>query len=153
MSACEPIWKPAEPSNSGNLPSRSLLFVPAKEKRLLRRTMSICRRMMSYPPAVPRSRAVHHPQTSRKLTQEKGHLANPAGLLVSQGVGCGGNLEGTNDCQHQLTDMYLTRPEASPHQRYPCTHLSRPPPRRIFLFPPPLGDHMTCSPLPLDNIS
>ena len=124
MSACEPRWKPVEPSNRGNLPAHSILPVPAKEKRSLRRTMSICRRMMSYPPIISCFCAVHHPQTPWKPNREKGHLANPADLLVSQGLGCGGNPAETNDCQHQLTDMYLTKPEASPHQRRPCTRLS-----------------------------
>ena len=153
MSAYETSWKLAKLSNRGNLPARSLLPIPAKEKRSMRRTMSICRRMMSYPPEVPRSCAVHHSQTSRKPTREKGHLVGLAGLLVSQGIGCGGNPAGTNDRQHQLTDMCLTRPEASPHQRHPCTYLSGQPPHHKCLFPPPFGDHKTYSPLPSDNIS
>ena len=108
---------------------------------------------MSYPPAVPRSRAVHHPRMPQKPTQEKGHLSGPVGPSVSLSIGCGENLAGTDDRQHQLTNMCLTGQEASPHQRHPCTRLSRPPPRCRFLFPPPFGDHRTCSPLPLDNIS
>ena len=153
MSACGPNWKPTEPRNCGNLLARSHLLVPTKEKRSLRWTMSICRQIMSYPPAVPHSCAVHHPQRPRKPTQEKGHLADPADLLMSQGVRCGGNPVGTNDRLHQLTDMCLTRPEASPHQRHPCTRLSGPPLRHRCLFPPPFEDHRTCSPLPLDSIS
>ena len=93
---------------------------------------------MSYPPAVPRSNVVHHPQTLRKPTQEKGHLADSAGLLVSQGVGCGGNLAGTNNRQHQLTHIRLTRPKASP-KPHPCTRLSGPPSHYRCLFPPPFG--------------
>ena len=108
---------------------------------------------MSYPLAVPRSRAVHHPRTPRKPTREKGHLTDPASPLVSQGVGCGGNPAGTNDRQHQFTDMCLTRPGASPYQRHPCTRPSGLPLHRRCLFPPPFGDHRTCSPLPLDSIS
>ena len=128
MSACEPSWKPAGPGSLGNLPARSLLPVPAKVKRLLRRTMLIYRRMMSYPPAVLCSRAVHHPRTPWKPTREKGHLADPTSPSVTQGVDCGGNPAGTNDRQHQLTNMCLTRPKASPHKCRPCTRLNGPPP-------------------------
>ena len=130
MSACQPSLKSSRPGSCGNLPARSLLTNLTKVKRSTRRTMLIYRRMMSYLAAVPCSRAVHHPRMLRKPTREKGHLADPVGQSVSQGVGCGGNLAGTNDHQHQLTNMCLTRPGASPHQCHPCTHLTGPPPRR-----------------------
>ena len=128
MSACEPSWKPAGLGSHGNLLAHSLLPVPAKVKKSLRRTMLIYRKIMSYPPKIPRSRAVHHPRTPRKPTREKGHLVDPTGPSVSQGVGCGGNPAGTNDRQHQLTNMCLTKLGASPHQCHPCTRLTGPPP-------------------------
>ena len=130
MSACEPSWKPTGLGSRGNLPARFLLPVPAKVKKSLRRTMLIYRRIMNYPPEVPRSRAVHHPRTPRKPTQEKGHLAGPTGPSVLQAVGCGENPTGTNDRQHQLTNMCLTGQGASPHQCHPCTRLTGPPPCR-----------------------
>ena len=130
MSACEPRLKPAKPDSRRNLPAHFLLPVPAKVKMSLRWTMLIYQWKMNYPPAVPRSRAVHHPRTPRKPTQEKGHLAGPAGPSVLQGVGCGENPVETNDRQHQLTNMCLTGQGASPHQCHPCTHLTGPPPRR-----------------------
>ena len=39
------------------------------------------------------------------------------------------------------------------YQRHPITRLSGPPPPCRCLFPPPFGDHKTCSPLPWDSIS
>ena len=128
MSACEPGWRPAGSSNRKNLPAHFLLPVSAKAKRSLCRTISIYRKMMSYPPAVPPSRAVHHPRTPRKPNLEKGHLADPASPPMSQGIGCGENSTGTNDCQRQLTSMCQTRLEASPYQYHPYTRLSGPPP-------------------------
>ena len=124
MSSCEPSWRPAGPRNRENLPAHFLLPVPAKQKRSLRRTILIYRWMMSYPLAVPRSSAVHHPQTSQKLNLEKRRLADLAGPSVSQGVGCGENPAGTNDSQRQLTNMCLTGLGASPYQYHPCTRLS-----------------------------
>ena len=47
----------------------------------------------------------------------------------------------------------LDQAGASPNQRHPCARLSGPPPCRRCLFPPPFGDHKTCSPLPFDSIS
>ena len=130
MSVCEPGWRPAGPRNCRNLPTHFLLPVPAKAKRSLHRTISIYRQMMSYPSTVPRSHVVHHPRTPRKPNLEKGHLANPVGSSVSQGIGCGENPAGTNDRQCQLTNMCLIGLGASPYQYHPCTCLSGPPPHR-----------------------
>ena len=127
MSACKPGWTLAEPSNRGSLPAHFRHPVPAKAKRLLRRTTSIYQRMTSYLPAVPRSPAVHHPRTLRKPNLEKGPLANPTNPSVSQGAGCGKNSAGTNDPQRQLTSMCQTGLGAPPRQYHLCTHPWGPP--------------------------
>ena len=152
-SVCEPSWRPAGPSNHESQPAHFLLPVPAKEKRLLRRTISTYHPMMSYPPAAPRSHAVHHLRTPRKPIQEKGLVANLAGPSVSQGIGCRENPAGTNDHPRQLTNMLPTKLETSPGQYQPCTRLSGPSPHREQFLPPPFGDHRTCFPIPLDSIS
>ena len=153
MSVYEPSWTSVEPSNRGNLlalfpPSR-----PGKGKEVVAPDnvdlpvddeLSFGNSPLPCRSPSPNTVEAH---------SRKSHLADPTGPLVSQGVGCGGNPIGTNDRQHQLTDMCLTRPGASPHQRHPCTRLSRPRPGRRCLFPPPFGDHRTCSPLPFDSIS
>ena len=114
MSVREPNWKPARSGSRGNLPVCSLLPYPAKVKRSLRRTMLIYWRMMSHPPAIPHSCAVHHPRTPCKPTREKGHLADPTDPSVLQDVECKGNPAGINDRHHQLTNMCMTGLGASP---------------------------------------
>ena len=108
---------------------------------------------MNYPPAVHHSRVVRPPRTPQKPTQEKGHLAGPAGPLALQGVEHEENPAGINDHQHQLTNMFQTEQGASPHLCHPCTCLTGPPPCRKSSLPLLSGDHMICSPLPLDSIS
>ena len=73
-SACEPSWKPAGPNDYESLLAPFLLPVPAMAKRQLHRMISTSRQMMSYHLAVPPSLVVHHPQTPRRPTQEKGRL-------------------------------------------------------------------------------
>ena len=128
MSACEPGWKSAKPRNLRNLSAHFLLPVPAKAKRSLHRTKSTYRRMTSYPPEIPCSHAIQHPQTPWKPNLEKGHLADPTDLSVSQGAGCIENPARTNDRQRQLTNMCLTGLGASPRQYHPCTRPLGPPP-------------------------
>ena len=50
-----------------------------------------------------------------KAHSRKRRLAGPTGPSALQGVGCGENLAGTNDLQHQLPNMCLTGQGASPH--------------------------------------
>ena len=78
--------------------------------------------MMSYHPAVPPSRAVHHPRTPRRPTQEKGRLTGPAGPSVLQGIGHGCNPEKTNNRPCPLSNMCLTQPGATQGQFLPYTH-------------------------------
>ena len=127
MRACETSWRPTRPSSRGNLPALFPLPVQARVRRSLRRTMSISKWMMNYPPAVPRFHAVHHPRAPQKPIQEKGHLIEPAALSVLQDVRCEENTAGTNDHQRQLANMWLTGHGASPHQRRPYTRHTGPP--------------------------
>ena len=84
--------------------------------------------MTSYPPAVPRSHAIHHPRTPRNPNLEKGHLVDPAGPSMSRGAGYRENPAETNDRQRQLTNMCLTGLGTSPRQYHPCTRPLGPPP-------------------------
>ena len=111
-------------SNHESLPAHFLLPILARAKRPLRGTISIYRPMMSYSPAAPRFRAVHHLRTSWKTILEKGYLADLAGPSVSLGVECRENPAGTNDPPHQLTNMCSTELRISLDQYQPCTHLS-----------------------------
>ena len=130
MSTCEPDWRPASPSNCGNLPAHSLLPVLAKARSPPRRATSIYQRMTNCPPEVPRSHAVHHPRTSWKPNLERGHLVDPTGPSASQGAEYGRNLVEASVSQHQLINMCPIGLGASPYQYHPCTRLSRPPSHR-----------------------
>ena len=152
MSVCEQRWRSAGLSNHESLPAHFLLPVLARAKRPLRRTISIYRPMMSYPPAAPRSLAVHYLRTPWKTILEKGYLADPASPSVSLGVGCRENPAGTNDRPHRLTNMCSTELGISLDQYQPCTHLSGLPPHCKQCLPPPFRDHRTCFPLLLDSI-
>ena len=148
MSACEPSWKPAGPNDRESLLAPFLLPVQARAKRQLYWMISTSRQMMSYHPAVLPARAVHHPRTPWKPTQEKGRPAGPAYPSVFQGIGHGGNPSKTNNRPCPLNNMWPTQPGASQGQFHPYTHLSEPASLLKWYLHPPSGDHRINSPPP-----